>query len=221
MRSTLDIADVAHEEPPPPRFPLASPLALSLALFLIVFAVGWGAITLAFFGSDRPVERLTEMWRPEIIVVLSGDPERKTYAESLTQKGVHAPIVSTLTDFHCVQAGRPSSACDTGVRNTVDEALVMRKLLTEEHVEHVAIVTSRYQAARAASIFGIIFAGSHIDVSVVAPPRSHDIWQELRAKELVKWFPSIVAAMLARFTPDTYDWVMQYRYGSSARIMHQ
>jgi hypothetical protein len=220
MKSTLDIADIPLEEPPPPRFPLASPLALSFALFVSVFAVGWGAITLEFFGSDRPVERLTEMWRPEIIVVLAGDPERKTYAESLTQKGVRAPIVSTLTDFHCMQAGNPSSACNTGVRNTVDEALLMRRILSEDHVEHVAIVTSRYQAARAASIFGIIFAGSRIDVSVVAPPRSSDIWQELRAKELLKWFPSIVAAMLARFTPDTYDWVMQYRYGPSSHIAH-
>lgn len=221
MRSSIDdAADVPRAETRVPVLSLATPLILSILLFLFVFTTGWAAITLEFFGSDRPVERLTEMWRPEMIVVLAGDPERTAYAESLIRKGVHAPIVSTVTNFRCMRTSAPPAACATGVRNTIDEALIMRRILSEEQVQHVAIVTSRYQAARAASIFGIIFAGSHIEVSVVAPPRSHGILQELRGEELIKWFPSIGAAMLARFAPESYDWLMQYRYRSSTRTAH-
>lgn len=213
MRSTTEAPNIPGGETSARAFPVASPLVLSFVLFLIVFSSGWAAITLEFFGSDQPVEKLTELWRPEMIVVLAGDPERATYAQSLVQKGIRAPIVFTVTNFQCVRSGAPSSACATGVRNTVDEAVLMRRILSAEHVQHVAIVTSRYQAARAASVFGIIFAGSEIDVSVVAPPRSQGILQELHAQELVKWFPSIGAAMLARFAPESYEELMQYRYG--------
>lgn len=188
------------------------PFVMSTGAFVLVCACGWVGLTLHFFGADLSLGPRGETWNPDLIVVLAGDPARAAYAHTLVQRGVHAEIMTTLTDPLCVKSGRELSACWTGVRNTVDEALLMRRVSVAERITHVGIVTSRYHAARAASIFGIIFAGSGIDVSVMAPPRSPSVLDDLDGHELAKWIPSVAAAMVARFTPPLYEQLMKYRY---------
>ncbi|MER3422318.1 MAG: hypothetical protein C4293_02885 [Nitrospiraceae bacterium] len=185
-------------------------LVLSFTLFLAGLASAWAVMTLTSFHLNPHRANTADSRRSDVIVVLAGDSERTLYAASLAEQGAAARTLSTLLDPGCLQAGRSTEECGTGVRNTVDEALVMRRILSQEQVRRVAVVTSRYHVARAASVFGILFAGSGIQLDVVAPPLTKPLSEELRVQELVKFVPSIMAATLARFTPALYQWLMHY-----------
>ena len=151
----------------------------------------------------------------DVIVVLAGDDERASYATSLIEKGLAPRMLSTLVDPACIHAGQSSGACSTGVRNTVDEALMMRRILDRERVERVMVVTSRTHAVRAAAIFSVVFLGSGIDLNVVTTPNVS--YRETQAiRELLSFFPSLGCAVLGRVSPELYEWIMQYSPGYSS-----
>src|SRR4051812_48026185 len=112
-------------------------------------------------------------------------------------------MLSTLVDPQCVRAGQLPQACASGVRNTVDEALLMHAALAAEQAQQVIVVTSNYHIFRAAVIFRIVFIGSGVRVSLVAPPgplpNSEEIFSEVK-----KFFPSIGAAVIGRISPALY-----------------
>jgi uncharacterized SAM-binding protein YcdF (DUF218 family) len=150
-----------------------------------------------------------------VIVVLANDAKRTSYAASLIERGLAPNVLATLVDPACVRAGRPPDTCATGVRNTVDEALVMRRVLEGEQMERVMIVTSRSHVVRAAAVFSVVFLGSGIDLNFVpTPPVS---FREAPAiRELLSFFPSLGGAVLGRFSPELYEWILQYRAGRSS-----
>ncbi len=86
----------------------------------------------------------------DVIVVLAQDVERIRHAASLVEKGFAPQILSTLVDPACFRERKVRALCATGVRNTVDEALAMRRVLIQEGVDRVIIVTSRDHVVRAA-----------------------------------------------------------------------
>ena len=148
----------------------------------------------------------------DVIVVLAGDAERILYAASLIERGLAPRLLTTLVDPACVRAGRPPDTCATGVRNTVDEALVMRRVLEREQVERIMIVTSRPHLVRATAVFRVVFLGSGMGLNVVPTP--HDSFRETPAiRELLSFFPSLGCAVLGRVSPELYEWLMQYRPG--------
>ena len=100
--------------------------------------------------------------------------------------------------------------CATGVRNTVDEALTVRRVLAREKVGRVIIVTSRDHVVRTTAIFLLVFFDTGIDVNVVttafgASPSVPSV------REIQLFIPSLGGAMLGRFFPELYEWLMQYR----------
>jgi uncharacterized SAM-binding protein YcdF (DUF218 family) len=145
------------------------------------------------------------------IVVLAKDPERDAYAEMLVKQGVAPEALSTLTDPDCLRRDHSTNVCTTGVRNTIDEALVMRQILKRKNVQRVTIVTSRSHVARAAAVFTVVFLGSGVSLNVVAPPDS-SFQEVLSMREFKSLFPSLCGAILGRFTPELYEWILQYRY---------
>ncbi len=149
----------------------------------------------------------------DVIVPLASKSrlERAAYARSLVERDVAPRVLSTLVDPECVRAGRLPQACASGVRNTVDEALLMRRVFTAEGVRRATIVTSGYHVPRATVIFWIVFLGSQIEVSVVAPPESPPTGKRL-IRELWKFLPSVGAAVVGRFSPLLYGWINQQIY---------
>jgi len=143
----------------------------------------------------------------EVIVVLAWDSTRDDYAVALVEGGIAPRLLSTLVDPQCVRAGRPPRDCASDVRSTVDEALLMRRALMAEGVQRATIVTSNYHVLRAAAVFSTVFIGSGIQVSVVAPPALFPSGWLLRS-ELVKFFPSVGAAVIGRLSPALYYWVV-------------
>lgn len=149
------------------------------------------------------------MPRPsDVIVALAGSPEREPYARALLERGVAPRLVSTTVDPACVRAGKPPRACPSGVRNTVDEALLMRRALLAEGVKRVMVVTSGYHRLRAAAVFEIAFFGSGVRVQVVTPPGAASGRTHL-AEEAWSFVPSIAAAVVGRLSPQLYEWVVR------------
>jgi hypothetical protein len=148
-----------------------------------------------------------------IILLASKDnPNRAAYARSLVESDVAPRMLSTLVDPECVRAGSLPQACASDVRTTVDEALLMRRVLTAEGVRRATVVTSGYHVPRATVIFRIIFLGSGIQVSVVAPPAGLPPIGKRLAHEILKFFPSVAAAVVGRFSPPLYRWINQHIY---------
>lgn len=202
-----------------PRFPavhqgglLRSDLVVSLVICLAITATFWGVAILT--ASHRsPIDlRLYDVAQAEAVVPLAGEDGRWAFGRLLIERGYAPRLISTLLNPGCLQQGHPTEACHTGVRNTVDEAITMRRILEQEHLHRVAIVTSDYHALRSGAVFAIVFAGSGIDVHVMPAtglpaPRLSQLWHEL-----VTLGPSVVGAVVARCAPDLYEFLMRHRY---------
>ena len=97
-------------------------------------------------------------------------------------------------------------------RNTVDEALTMRRILAAEHVRHAVVVTSDYHVLRAGAVFFAVFAGSGIQIEMTSVSDQGRSQFTLLLRELVMLGPSIGGALLGRLSPTTYEAIMQFRY---------
>jgi uncharacterized SAM-binding protein YcdF (DUF218 family) len=147
----------------------------------------------------------------DVIVVLAGDADRRAHASFLVRQALGARVLSTRIWPHCTQMDHPSHACRTGVRNTVDEALVMHRILSLEDVRQATVVTSRYHLMRATAVFRVVFIGSGIRLRFAAPPDSEPASIRVAMSELLKFIPSIAAAVVGRLAPDVYESVMRHR----------
>ena len=193
---------------------LRSDLFVSTALCFFIGAVCWGfadveqvsvhALTAAEQGSQQS----------EVLVVLAGDGDRWRSAETLVQRGVAPRLLSTLIEPACQPGSGRSQECKTGVRNTVDEALVMRRILVQAHIRHASIVTSDYHILRAGAVFAIVFAGSGIQIEMVPAPSSKHSHLSLLLRELGMLGPSMGGAILGKFAPTLYEALMRQRYHS-------
>ncbi|MBD0316765.1 MAG: hypothetical protein ICV75_08745 [Nitrospiraceae bacterium] len=141
-------------------------------------------------------------------VPLAQSQDRTLYAATLVRQGLARHLGSTLVDTRCLWARGHQSACATGVRNTVDEALVLRRVAEEERFSRVIVVTSADHLARAASVFFVIFVGTGVHVHVVAPSEACPSFEGV-THELTSYVPSVVAAVLARFVPAAYEWSLR------------
>jgi len=166
-----------------------------------LLAVLWTALLL----QDRPG---AEPRPSDVIVVLADAPERALYARTLLGRGVAPRLLSTLVDPQCVHTGRAPEACPSGVRNTVDEALLARRALLPEGLRRVTVVTSGHHSLRASLVFKIVFAGSGTEVRVVAPPGSLASDPEI-AHELWSLVPSAGGAVIGRLSPSLYEWLVR------------
>jgi uncharacterized SAM-binding protein YcdF (DUF218 family) len=190
------------------------------ATFLLPLVVLYGLNWLIFhpgivmkFYLDPPFDTPQPA---DVIVVLAGKPERARYADLLAEKRLAPRLLSTLIDPDCLSKSGVRELCATGVRNTVDEALAMRRVLARERVDRVMVVTSRSHALRTAAVFTLVFAGTGMNVNVVAtplgaPPGTPSV------REILSFFPSLVGAALGRFNPELYGWIMQYRRSAPLR----
>lgn len=186
-----------------------------LATFLLPFAglygLNWLICHPEFVTVFRP-DPLFERPQPaDAIVTLAEEVERTRYAALLAERGLAPRILSTLVDTACLRERGVRELCATGVRNTVDEALIMRRVLARERVDRVMIVTSRDHVVRTAAIFTLVFFGTGIDVNVVATPLGAYPGVP-SVRELLSFFPSLGGAVLGRFAPELYGWIMQYRF---------
>lgn len=191
---------------------LRSDLVVSLVICLAVTVFFWAVAMFSSLHRSPSDSRLYEIAQADAIVVLAGDDNRLKFSQLLIERGYAPRLISTLFDPGCIQQGHPLEACRTGVRNTVDEAVAMRRILEQEHLHRVTIVTSDYHALRSGAVFAVVFAGSNIDVHVMptagsTTPHLSQLWHEL-----VRIGPSVLGALFARYAPGTYDFLMQQRY---------
>jgi hypothetical protein len=148
--------------------------------------------------------------RADVIVVLHGSPEREGFAEKLVRQGVAPRVLSTLFDPDCLRGGNLPRDCPSHVRNTVDEALLMRRTLPPQGVRRLLVVTSSFHRLRAAAVFKLAFAGSGMEVRVVAPPSPSPRWASI-AHEAWSLVPSAAAAILGRLSPSLYESIVRRR----------
>jgi hypothetical protein len=185
-----------------------------LATFLLPFVGLYGLNWLIFHPGYVTVlylDPLFETPQPaDVIVVLAGHEERARYAALLAERRLAPRILSTLVDTECLRENGVRDLCATGVRNTVDEALTMRRILARERVDRVMVVTSRSHVVRTAAIFTLVFFGTGMDVNVVATPLGVSPGVP-STREILSFFPSLGGAVLGRFDPELYGWIMQYR----------
>lgn len=186
-------------------------LATFLLPFVGLYGLNWLIYHPEFVTVFRPNPLFERPQPADVIVVLAGRGERARYAESLVERRLAPRILSTLVDTTCLRERGVRELCETGVRNTVDEALTMRRVLAREKLDRVMIVTSRYHVVRTAAIFTLVFFGTGIDVNVVATPLGASPGVP-SVRELLKFFPSLGGAVLGRFAPELYGWIMQYRH---------
>lgn len=189
-----------------------------LATVLLPFAVLYGLNWLIFHPeittlllSDPPFETPQPA---DVIVVLEGHSERAPYAALLAERGLAPRILSTLVDSACLRERGDRELCVTGVRNTIDEALTMRRVLARERVDHVMIVTSRYHVVRTAAIFTLVFLGTGMEVNIIAPPLGASSPNVPSVREILSFFPSLGFAVVGLWAPDLYEWVVQHRPSS-------
>ena len=185
-----------------------------LATFLLPFVGLYGLNWLIFhpgFVTVLSPDPLFETPQPaDVIVVLAGHEERARYAALLAARQLAPRILSTLIDTECLHESGVRELCATGVRNTVDEALTMRRILARERVDRVMVVTSRSHVVRTAAIFTLVFFGTGMDVNVVATPLGASPGVP-STREILSFFPSLGGAVLGRFDPELYGWIMRYR----------
>lgn len=178
-----------------------------VGLVFLVAALSWlGLVYLVAHGGGSHPEHVAA----DVIVPLAGDPDRLAYARTLFQRQTAPNIMSTRVDSRCLRTRGPDPACYTRVRNTIDEAIFLRRLLEEERFTQVVIVTSHYHLARAAAVFAVIFAGSGLGVHFVARPEAKLTQEQIR-REATKYLPTLAAAVLARFAPGLYQQSMRNR----------
>ena len=139
----------------------------------------------------------------DVVVVLAGEQERLDYARSLVETGVAPRLLTTLIDPECTRAGRAPEKCGSGVRNTVDEALLMHRVLTAEGVRRATVVTSGYHVLRTAAVFRTAFLGSGIEITVRAPAGSPSPLGT-RFREFRKLLPSFFATLVGRLCDCLY-----------------
>ena len=185
-------------------------LATFLLPFVGLYGMNWLIYHPEFVTMFRPHPLFERPQPADVIVSLAGRAERVRYAESLVERRLAPRILSTLVDTACLREREVRELCATGVRNTVDEALIMRRVLTRERVARVMVVTSRSHVVRTAAIFTFVFFGTGIDVNVVATPLGAYPGVP-SGREILKFFPSVGGAVLGRFAPELYGWIMQYR----------
>jgi len=190
-----------------------------LAAFLLPFVVLYGMNWLVFYPGIVTVFYLNPLFETpqpaDVIIALAGRSERAEYATLLVERRLAPRLLSTLVDPDCLRKSEGRELCATGVRNTVDEALTMRLILARERVDRVMVVTSRSHVVRTAAIFTLVFAGTGMDVNVVATPlRAQPGAPSVR--EVLSFFPSLGCAVLGRVSPELYEWIMQYRPGYSS-----
>lgn len=185
-------------------------LRIPVCLAIVLVPLG---CSVAFFTTLQHGRRVPSH-RSDVIVPLAGAAERALYAAVLLEQGIGKRMISTLVHPGCRRAGGNPETCKTGVRNTIDEAILMRQVLKEEQVRRATIVTSPDHILRARTIFRIVFAGSGIELSFAASPSHHSTFTSLRFHEMAKLVPSIVAAFVGRVAPDVYRTLMDYRYRS-------
>jgi uncharacterized SAM-binding protein YcdF (DUF218 family) len=135
--------------------------------------------------------------RSDVVVVLAGERERASYARTLVKAGVAPRLLTTLIDPTCSRPGQATRPCASGVRSTVDEALLMRRVLEAQGVRRATVVTSGYHVRRATAVFRAVFIGSGIDVTVLPAAGSHPTLA-LRLREAWKTLPSVGAALVGR-----------------------
>lgn len=191
---------------------LRSDLVVSLVICLAITVAFWGVAILTSSHRSPIDSRLYEVAQADAVVALAGEDGRWAFGQLLIERGYAPRLISTLLNPSCLQQGHPLEACGTGVRNTVDEAIAMRRIFEQEHLHRVTIVTSDYHALRSGAVFAIVFAGSGIDVHVMPAtglpaPRLSQLWHEL-----VTLGPSLVGALVARCAPGMYEFRMQQRY---------
>lgn len=193
----------------------------ALVTFLLVFVgfaglygLNWLVFHPQLVSVFLPHPLFEQPQSADVILVLAQDAERIQHAASLVDRGFAPRTVSTLIDPDCVREGKVGALCATGVRNTVDEALTMRRVLAREGVDRVMIVTSRDHVVRAAAIFTLVFFCTGLEVNIVATPlgASH---KAPSIREIRSFFPSLGGAVLGRLAPELYEWIMQYR-----RVFH-
>jgi len=185
-------------------------LAAILLPFAGLYGLNWLIFHPAFvtvFYPDPPFETPQPA---DVIVVLAGNPDRARYATLLAERRLAPRILSTLVDTECLRESGVREFCVTGVRNTVDEALTMRRVLARERVDRVLIVTSRSHVVRTAAIFTVVYFGTGMNVSVVATPLGASP-EVPSVREILSFFPSLGGAVVGRFDPELYGWIMQYR----------
>ncbi len=188
-----------------------SDLGLSLILCLMVALISWAAVTMLSSPLRAAEAPSTPARHTEAVVVLAGAPERWTYAAALLEQGYTSRLLSTLHIPECLRNGRPIDTCATGVRNTVDEAIAMRRVLMQERIRRTTIVTSDYHALRTGAIFAVVFAGSGIEFNVLGAPSPKPFRAQLFFRELVSLTPSIVGALIARVSPAWYESLLSLR----------
>lgn len=183
---------------------------LPLAGLFGLYGLNWLILYPEFVTMFRPHPLFERPQPADAIVPLAKDVTRDRLAALLVAKGLAPRILSTVVDEACLRKRGVRELCATGVRNTVDEALTLRRVLASERMDRVMIVTSRDHVVRTAAIFTLVFFGTGIDVNVVATPFGTSPGV-LSVRELLSFFPSLGGAVLGRFTPELYEWVMQYR----------
>ena len=191
-------------------------LAILLLPFVTLYGLNWLIFHPGIVRTFYPDPPFDTPQPADVIVVLAGKPERARYAASLAETRMAPRILSTLVDPDCLRESGVRELCATRVRNTVDEAVAMRRVLARERVGRVMIVTSRSHVVRTAAIFTIVFSGTGIDVNVLATPLSGNPGAP-SVREILSFFPSLGGAALGRFDPELYAWVMQYRPWLSIR----
>lgn len=176
-------------------------------LFSLIGVLSWFGLTYLVTHAEGS---LPERVAADVIVPLAGSPDRSAYARTLLQRQTAANVASTLVDTRCLRTHGSNPVCATRVRNTIDEAIVLRRIFDEERYTSAIVVTSRYHLARAAAVFRIIFAGSETDVHFVATPEAH-LTRGQVSREVKSYLPSLAGAALARFVPSLYEWTLRNR----------
>lgn len=195
------------------RHALRSDLGLSVLLCLVIGGLAWvlhSQMTPPFQGSESLPT--STQGRADALVVLAGEPDRWIFAGTLLDEGYAPRALSTLSDPACLKLGRTDGECATRVRNTVDEAIAMRRILADAYIARVTVVTSDYHALRTGAIFAVVFAGSRIDFDILGAPSPRPDKIGLYWHELVSLGPSLVGAVLSRISPALYEELLVLRY---------
>ena len=185
-----------------------------LATFLLPFVGLYGLNWLVFHPGIVTAFYLNPLFETpqpaDVIIALAGHRERAEYATLLAERRLAPRILTTVVDPDCLRKSGVPEFCATGVRNTVDEALAMRRVLARERVNRVMVVTSRSHVVRTAAIFTLVFFGTGLDVNIVATPLAASQGVP-SVREILSFFPSLGGAVLGRCDPELYGWIMQYR----------
>lgn len=183
-------------------------LAYCISILSLILALLWWGLMQVILHPDR---QFPQHFLPaDVVVPLAGSPDRMAYATSLVEQGIAPGIMSTLVDPLCLREQGPGPSCATHVRNTIDEAVTLRRIFDREGFTRVIVVTSSYHLARAATVFAVVFAGSNTTIHFLAPPET-DTRSSLVNREVASYLPSLVAAFTARFVPALYEWTVQRR----------